>query len=63
MELNVSLKVCEACGCLFYRQSTSCYCRECEETLRDFPTPESRKRRGRPPIKKVAQLSIHQAEM
>jgi hypothetical protein len=50
MELRVHLKICEGCGCLWYRAQTqgSVYCSGCEEKLKDFPTPESRKRRGRP---------------
>ena len=50
MELRVQLKVCEGCGCLWYRAQNqgSVYCRECEIKLNEFPTPESRKRRGRP---------------
>jgi hypothetical protein len=50
MELRVHLKVCEGCSCLWYRAQTdgSVYCHRCEVALKDFPTPESRKRRGRP---------------
>jgi uncharacterized Zn finger protein (UPF0148 family) len=50
MELRVQLKVCEGCGCLWYRAQTqgSVYCKECETKLKNFPSPESRKRRGRP---------------
>ena len=50
MELRVQIKVCEGCGCLWYRPQTqgNVYCLECETKLKDFPTPESRKRRGRP---------------
>jgi hypothetical protein len=50
MELRVQLKVCEGCGCLWYRAQTieSVYCLRCEEKLKEFPSPESRKRRGRP---------------
>lgn len=49
MELRVQLKICEGCGSLWYRsQSQGVYCRSCESILREFPTPESRKRRGRP---------------
>ncbi len=50
MELRVHLKVCEGCGCLWYRAQTqdSVYCRGCEDRLKEFPSPESRKRRGRP---------------
>ena len=49
MELRVQLKVCEGCGCLWYRVQTqgSVYCRGCETKLKDFPSPESRKRAGR----------------
>jgi uncharacterized Zn finger protein (UPF0148 family) len=50
MELRVHLKVCEGCGSLWYRAQTqgSVYCQRCEVKLKDFPSPESRKRRGRP---------------
>jgi len=50
MELRVHLKVCEACGCLWFRvqAETSVYCPACYERFKDFPTPESRRRRGRP---------------
>lgn len=53
MEVRVFLKVCEGCGSLWYRTQTqgTVYCRECEAKLKDFPDPESRKRRGRPPRK------------
>jgi hypothetical protein len=57
MELRVQLKVCEGCGCLWYRAQSalaSVYCNGCETKLKDFPTPESRKRRGRPCRKPVA---------
>jgi uncharacterized Zn finger protein (UPF0148 family) len=50
MELRVQLKTCEGCGCLWYRlqHQGTVYCFRCEIKLKDFPTPESRKRRGRP---------------
>jgi uncharacterized Zn finger protein (UPF0148 family) len=50
MELRVQLKVCEGCGCLWLRAQSqgSVYCNGCETKLREFPVPESRKRRGRP---------------
>jgi hypothetical protein len=50
MDVRVQLKICEGCGCLWYRAQTieSVYCKPCEAKLKDFPTPESRKRRGRP---------------
>lgn len=50
MELRVHLKVCEGCGCLWYRlqDEITVYCTACRERFKDFPTPESRKRRGRP---------------
>lgn len=55
MELRVHLKVCEGCGCLWYRSQTqgSVYCVSCVEKLKEFPTPESRKRRGRPKRKSL----------
>jgi len=50
MEMRVHLKVCEACGCLWFRAQaeTTVYCSGCYERFKEFPTPESRKRRGRP---------------
>ena len=50
MELRVHLKICEGCGCLWYRAQveTRVYCAACNERFKEFPTPESRKRRGRP---------------
>jgi uncharacterized Zn finger protein (UPF0148 family) len=55
MDLCVHLKICEGCGCLWYRAQTqgSVYCRECEAKLKDFPTPESRKRPGRKTLVRV----------
>jgi hypothetical protein len=55
MELRVQLKICEGCGCLWYRAQTlgSVYCLRCETKLKDFPTPESRKLYGRRPVRKV----------
>ncbi len=49
MELRVFLKVCEACGCLWYRAQleTTVYCDLCRHRFKDFPTPQSRKRPGR----------------
>jgi hypothetical protein len=58
MEVRVQLKVCEGCGCLWYRAQTheSVYCKGCESKLRTFPSPQSRKRRGRPPRKHLARI-------
>ena len=58
MELRVQLKVCEGCGCLWYRAQTigGVYCKECEVKLKDFPSPESRKRRGRPCLKPLTKV-------
>lgn len=58
MELRVQLKVCESCGCLWYRAQThgSVYCRECEEKLKSFPSPETRWRRGRPSRKPILRI-------
>ena len=41
MEVRVQLKVCEGCGCLWYRAQTleSVYCKECESKLRDVSIP------------------------
>ena len=49
MELRVQLKICEGCGCLWYRAQTQVgvYCNTCERNLRHFPATDSRKRRGR----------------
>ena len=50
MDLRVNLKVCEGCGCLWYRTQVEIrvYCTACNERFKEFPTPQSRKRRGRP---------------
>jgi hypothetical protein len=58
MDLRVELKVCEGCGCLWYRMQIQAgvYCKECEEKLRDFPKPETRKRRGRPGRKPLVRV-------
>jgi hypothetical protein len=58
MEVRVQLKVCEGCGCLWYRTQSqgTVYCRECESKLKEFPEPESRKRRGRPARKTHIEL-------
>jgi len=56
MELRVQLKICEGCGCLWFRAQTegSVYCKCCTAKLREFPTPQSRRRRGRPSRKPVS---------
>ena len=58
MELRVELKICEGCGSLFYRAQTEgdIYCGGCKAKLKDFPSPESRKRRGRPGRKQVSRI-------
>jgi CRISPR-associated Cas5-like protein len=50
MELRVFLKVCEGCGCLWYRAQAEIgvYCSSCHDRFKEFPTPRSRKRSGRP---------------
>jgi hypothetical protein len=64
MELRVQLKVCEGCGCLWYRLDclgSSAYCRGCQTKLKDFPVntrlPRRAARRGvlaqRPPLLRV----------
>jgi hypothetical protein len=65
MEVRVQLKICEGCGSLFYRTQSlgSIYCRGCAVKLRDFPTPDSRKRRGRPGRKTLVRVwAVAQAE-
>lgn len=54
MEIKLQLKVCEVCGCLWFRVQgqAGVYCSDCAVKLRDFPEPETRKRRGRPCGKK-----------
>jgi hypothetical protein len=48
MDLRVQLKVCEGCGCLWYRAQShrGVYCLGCDARLKQFPTAESRRRRG-----------------
>jgi hypothetical protein len=60
MELRVQLKVCEGCGCLWYRAMSqrSVYCRACEAKLKDFPPAEPRKGRGRPGRKLLRGLGL-----
>lgn len=49
MDSRVQLKVCEGCGCLWYRAQshTGVYCLGCEVRLRDFPSVSTRKRPGK----------------
>ena len=56
MHEKVQLKVCEGCGCLWFRAQcqASVYCRSCAVKLAEFPDPETRKRRGRRPGRKAA---------
>jgi hypothetical protein len=58
MEFCVQLKICEGCGSLWYRAQNigSVYCLKCVEKLKDFPSPESRKRRGRPMGKQLVKV-------
>lgn len=58
MELRVQLKICEGCGSLFFRPQTkgNIYCQSCEVKLKEFPSPESRKRRGRPSSKVIPRV-------
>ena len=59
MELRVQLKVCEGCGCLWYRnqEQRSVYCKPCETKLESFPAPRPRveqgRRKRREPLMKV----------
>jgi hypothetical protein len=57
MEVCVQLKICENCGCLWFRSTQqSVYCSECEMKLRAFPAPETRKRPGRKSRKPVMKI-------
>lgn len=58
MELRVQLKICEGCGCLWYRAQyeDGVYCWECEVKFKDFPKPETRKLRGRRSRKPLRQI-------
>jgi hypothetical protein len=58
MEVRIYLKICEGCGCLWYRAQGqgSVYCKDCRVKLREFPSPDSRKRRGRPGNRQVATI-------
>jgi len=58
MEAIFEIKNCEACGRLYLRaeNTSGVYCKACAEILRKFPTPESRKRRGRPPKKLLLEV-------
>lgn len=55
MELRVQLKICEGCGCLWFRTQNhgNVYCKQCEHRLKEFPAPDSRKRVGRPVRKPI----------
>lgn len=55
MDTCVELKTCEACGSIFTRPRAqeNPYCPHCTVVLKDFPSPESRKRRGRPARKRL----------
>jgi hypothetical protein len=57
-ELRVYLKICEGCGCLWFRPSNqgTVYCIDCRGKLESFPTPESRKKPGRPRTKKLGHI-------
>lgn len=58
MEVRVQLKICEGCGCLWYRPclNEKVYCKSCEVKLEAFPSAESRKRRGRPCGRRLARV-------
>ncbi len=64
MDTRVELKICEACGSLFYRDKKhhNTYCAGCEALLKNFPTPETRKLKGRPGRKGKMLAWIHAVE-
>jgi hypothetical protein len=49
MDLFLNLKICEACGSLWLRSQLEAgvYCAACYDRLKQFPTVEGRKHRGR----------------
>ena len=64
MDTRVELKICEACGSLFYRdrKQQGIYCLGCDRMLKDFPTVETRKLKGRPGRKGKVLAWIHAVE-
>ena len=56
--VKMQLKVCEGCGALWVR-SLVCgvYCQRCAVLLSDFPSPQTRRRRGRP-VKTMRELAF-----
>lgn len=48
MDLCVQLKVCEGCGCLWYRTQSQkgVYCLGCDARLKQFPPAQNRRRPG-----------------
>jgi len=50
MELRVHLKVCEGCGCLWFRvqAESSVYCASCHNRFKEFPATTRQIGRGRP---------------
>jgi hypothetical protein len=51
MDVRVQLKVCEGCGCLWYRSQNhrGVYCAGCDAKLKQFPEAGSRRRPGPKP--------------
>jgi uncharacterized Zn finger protein (UPF0148 family) len=49
MYVCVQIKICEGCGMLWFREQDigGVYCSRCVRKLADFPSPGSRKLRGR----------------
>ena len=58
MEVCVQIKVCEGCGCLWYRalHQGTVYCSKCVKKLEMFPSPETCKKRGRPARKRLLDI-------
>jgi hypothetical protein len=56
----VQVKVCEGCGMLWFREQerSDVYCSRCVRKLADFPTPGSRKLRGRKSGKAGAKAGV-----
>jgi hypothetical protein len=63
MEVLIELTTCRACGSLYYRPAAQAgwYCRSCVALFSNFPTVESRKRRGRPKVLKAVYASADES--
>lgn len=63
MDLYVSLKICESCGCLWLRPDPEAgvYCTPCFDRLKQFPAVQGRTRRG--PRKRTTVPTLHAVDV